>query len=417
MIHFLNSCSKKILWKTLRDKCILKFIRNINRSENVVILGIETSCDDTAVGIVNSKGEILGNSHYSQELLHTKYGGIIPGVAKDLHIKHITELCENTLKLGNLKLRDITAIATTVEPGLPMSLHVGRNFGVRLSEMGKKPFIPIHHMEAHALVARMTQQVDFPFLVLLISGGHCLLAVVENVATFRLLGRSIDTAPGEAFDKIARRLKLKNMPDFKNCSSGAAVEIAASRGDNPSQFPFQVPLTHYRDCNFSFAGAKTSAYNQILNYEKNFNITGDKIIPDVYNFCAAFQLSVTRHLCQRTQRAIEFVDRLNLLPEDRRTLVVSGGVARNNFIFKSVSTVCSELGYKCIRPPSDLCTDNGLMIAWNGIERWRENEGVLHEQDDIAKVEIKHKSPLGTNWTHKVLEESIKCKWIKINPT
>lgn len=111
------------------------------------------------------------------------------------------------------------------------------------------------------------------------------------------------------------------MPDFKNCSSGAAVEIAASRGDNPSQFPFQVPLTHYRDCNFSFAGAKTSAYNQILNYEKNFNITGDKIIPDVYNFCAAFQLSVTRHLCQRTQRAIEFVDRLNLLPEDRRTLV------------------------------------------------------------------------------------------------
>ncbi|XP_033211176.1 probable tRNA N6-adenosine threonylcarbamoyltransferase, mitochondrial isoform X2 [Belonocnema kinseyi] len=372
MIQPLNFISMIVQTYRLRNQWITQLTRSkATNNKNLIVLGIETSCDDTGCGIVDSKGTILGNALYSQHLLHLKYGGIIPPIAQDLHIKNITELCECALKSANMKLHNVDAVAATVKPGLPLSLSVGRNFGVRLSLIGNKPFIPIHHMEAHALVARMTQQ-------------------------------------------IARRLKLKNLIDFSNLNGGQAIEIAASRAESPTQFSFAAPLTHSLDCNFSFSGLKTTALNYILECERKSSIIGDKVIPNIYNLCASYQLAITRHICQRTQRAMEFINRHELLPNDHRTLVISGGVACNDFIFKCLNSVCSEMGFACIRPPSKLCTDNGLMIAWNGMERLMTNSGILTNKNDIANVDIEKKSPVGKDWTSRVREENIKCKWIKI---
>lgn len=315
---------------------------------------------------------------------------------------------------ANLKLKDIDAVATTVKPGLPMSLDIGTRFGKSLAKIGKKPFIPIHHMEAHALTARMIENVEFPYLVLLVSGGHCLLAIVENVDKFYLLGSTINNAPGEMFDKVARRLKLKNIPEFSSLNGGLAVETAALKATDIDQFFFQSALTKYHDCNFSFAGLLSSATYHIEKEEKEHNIVADMTIPSAYNLCAAVQLAAVTHICQRTQRAIEFIDKVSLFPQDRRTLVVSGGVACNNFLAKALGIVSTELGYKFVRTPPKLCTDNGIMIAWNGMERWITDTGVCRNPDEIEQVRVQSKAPLGEDWTHKVESEHLKCEWLKI---
>ncbi|XP_069690667.1 tRNA N6-adenosine threonylcarbamoyltransferase, mitochondrial isoform X2 [Periplaneta americana] len=339
------------------------------------------------------------------------HGGIIPPIARDLHQQNIESVVNNALQAANLQLLDVDAIATTVKPGLPLSLLVGTNYGKHLSRISGKPFIPIHHMEAHALTVRMVQKVNFPFLVLLISGGHCLLAVVKNVDKFLLLGQSIDDAPGEAFDKAARRLKLRNLPEFRTLSGGRAIEFAASKSVNPRAFEFPTILAHYRDCNFSVAGLKNTLRKHILKQEKLHDVEADELIPSVFDLCASFQFAITRHLCQRLQRGMEFVTLRNLLPHDKKTLVVSGGVACNKFIKGAVGKVCQEMGYSLAVPPPHLCTDNGVMIAWNGIERWQTNAGVTY---DLDSVDIESKCPLGEDWREEVTKANIKCKWIKL---
>ncbi|XP_044004034.1 probable tRNA N6-adenosine threonylcarbamoyltransferase, mitochondrial [Aphidius gifuensis] len=384
-----------------------------NHCRPIKILGIETSCDDTGVAIVDDTGKIIGQALCSQQKIHTRNGGIIPPVARDLHYENITKVCEDALKSANLKLRDIDAIATTVKPGLPLSLDVGNKFGKYLCQIGNKPYIPIHHMEAHALTARMVEKVELPFLVLLISGGHCLLALVKKIDDFYLLGTSLDDAPGEAFDKVARKLKIFNLPQYRDKNGGAVIEHAAKFSNDPLQFEFPVPMPHYRDCNFSFSGIKNTVNTIIWRQEKEFDICGDGIVPDLYNICAGFQLSVGKHIGHKTKRAMKFLDHSNLIPDDRRTLVVSGGVACNDFIAKCLNVVCEEMDYRLVRPPPQLCTDNGIMIAWNGIERWRENCGVIRDPDEIAKVDIEHRSPLGTDWIPLVKEADIQCSTIK----
>ncbi|XP_012261200.2 tRNA N6-adenosine threonylcarbamoyltransferase, mitochondrial [Athalia rosae] len=379
-----------------------------------VILGIESSCDDTGCAIVNTDGVILGEALHSQRSVHLDNGGIIPPLAGELHRQCITKVVEEALVSAGLKLKNIDAIASTVKPGLPMSLRIGTEFGKYLSRIGNLPFIPIHHMEAHALTIRMTEKVDFPFLVLLISGGHCLIALAESIDHFLLLGSSMDDAPGEAFDKIARRLKLRNIPEFANLSGGAALEKAASKGTDPNRFQFMIPMTRLQDCNFSVSGIKTAAIQHTKRQERLHEIEGDQLIPDLYDFCAGVQLVLTRHLCHRTQRAMEFIDRKNLIPEGNRTLVVSGGVACNNYIAQALETVSSEMGYKFLRPVPKLCTDNGIMIAWNGVERWKANCGVLRDQKEIEKVDIDSKALFGEDWSEKVSNERISCKWVKI---
>lgn len=381
-------------------------------SKASIILGIETSCDDTGCAVVDSDGVILGEALNSQQPIHLRHGGIIPPIAQDLHRKNIEDVVTNALNSSNLKFTDIDAIAATVKPGLPLSLAIGAKYGKYLCKAYNKPFIPIHHMEAHALMARMSNPfLQFPFLVLLISGGHCLLAIAKDVDKFFLLGQTLDDAPGEAFDKMARRLKLNNIPEYSELSGGQAIELAASKATNSLQFNFTATLLRYRDCNFSLAGIKNQMFGHIRAQEKQLRLPPDAILPDLCNLCAGFQLIITRHLCQRVQRGIHYATLKNLIPSNRQTLVVSGGVACNNFIFKALQIVCEQLEYHLIRPPPQLCTDNGVMIAWNGVEKWRANRGITFDLDTIT---IEKSSPLGTSLIEDVTTANISCKWVKL---
>lgn len=197
-------------------------------------------------------------------------------------------------------------------------------------------------------------------------------------------------------------------------NGGQAIEAAAYKASNIDQFIFNDSMKSYRDCQFSFSGILSTCMQHIAEQEEKHNIAADKIIPDVYNLCASFQFAITKHLCHKTQRAIEFLDQINLIPEDKRTLVISGGVACNNFIAKALDIICSERNYKLVRTPPRLCTDNGVMIAWNGVEKWISGIDILRSESEIKNVKIEKKVPIGEDWTKKVQLLKLKCKEIKI---
>lgn len=372
------------------------------------VLGIETSCDDSGAAIVSSNGHVLGECIHSQQNSHLKFGGIIPPVAQDFHRMHIDNVVQQTFQRANMDCSQVDAIAVTNRPGLPLSLLVGLRYAKYLARKYQKPIIPIHHMEAHALMARMTNKVTFPFLCILISGGHSLLALVKNTRQFYLLGETLDDAPGEAFDKIARRLKLRNLPDYAWVSGGQAVEQAARLSNDPKKFDFPLPLSHYRDCQFSFAGLKNTATRHIWQQEKELDLAPDAVLPSYPDICAGLLNAAARHIAQRTQRAIRFCEKEQLIqPNDARFLVVSGGVASNDTIFEVVANMAKSFGFETVRPKRQHCTDNGIMIAWNGIEK------MLTDQDvtmDYASVDIVGKRKLGISLIEKVKSSNIPSK-------
>lgn len=381
--------------------------KTITYSRNSLILGIETSCDDTACAVIDGTGRLLGESLYSQTALHTRYGGVNPIFAHELHRNNIDRVVTEALDKAGKTIEDVDAIAVTTKPGLLLSLQIGAKYARYLSRIHGKPLIPIHHMEAHALVARMYHELQFPFLVLLISGGHCLLSVVQDFNDFLLLGKGLDNAPGEVLNKVARRMKLKNIPEYSQISGGRAVELAAKKSTNPGQFEFPLPLSKFRDCNFSFSGLKDSLVRKLIKKEAEHNVMGDEIIPEVYDLCAAFQLAVAEHIAHRTHRAMMFCDKNNLINPDNKAIVVSGGVACNNFIYQSIEHVGSKMGYKTYRPPPSVCTDNGVMIAWNGLEKLRKQCDI---RTDFSLNELEPASPLGKNLISEVVIANIQTK-------
>lgn len=270
-------------------------------------------------------------------------------------------------------------------------------------------------MEAHALAAGIDNDVQYPFLCTLLSGGHSLLAFVVDVDKFFLLGDSVDDAPGEAFDKIARYMKLRNMPTFKNMSGGQAIEFAAGLCKNPTdKYKFPAMMTQYRDCQFSFSGIKNTAKRYLTAEEKALKLKVDEIIPDYPDFCANLQGAIARHICMRTQRAMEFCEGKGLINgEEMNTFVVSGGVACNDFIYNALAELCNQMNFQAFRPSKKLCTDNGTMIAWNGFVRFIHNKGIYshHEIDDIDAIPS---CQLGISLIDLVKEASIRCDWIKL---
>ncbi|CAL8096261.1 unnamed protein product [Orchesella dallaii] len=234
-----------------------------------VILGIETSADDTGAAVVTTEKKILGEALNSQLQIHLNHGGIIPPIAKHLHEQHIGRILKEAMNQANVTVHDLDAIATTVKPGLSLCLLVGMKYGKNLCIEGNKPFIPVHHMKAHALTCRMLHDLEFPYMVLLVSGGHCLLTIARSIEDFDILGSTIDDAPGEAFDKTARRLKLNNLKEGSSLSGGAAIEYYATKG-NPEAFQFPTPMYKYRDCNWSFSGLKFIALRHILREERKY---------------------------------------------------------------------------------------------------------------------------------------------------
>ncbi|XP_037136470.1 probable tRNA N6-adenosine threonylcarbamoyltransferase, mitochondrial isoform X4 [Syngnathus acus] len=266
-------------------------------------------------------------------------------------------------------------------------------------------------MEAHALTVRLLQPVPFPFLVLLVSGGHSLLAVARGVDDFLLLGRTLDEAPGDTLDKVARRLSLTKHPLCSALSGGQAIERLARDGDR-LRFPFKTPMGQAYDCSFSFAGLRNQIKLTIEKKEAEEGIKQGTLLSCVNDIAAATQHTVACHLAKRTHRAVLFCKANGLLPSLAPTLVVSGGVASNQYIRKALGVITEATGLRLLCPPAQFCTDNGVMIAWNGVERLREGKGILPPNADVS---YQPKAPLGADLTSQVKAAAIRVPSIRIN--
>ncbi|XP_063284884.1 tRNA N6-adenosine threonylcarbamoyltransferase, mitochondrial [Pelobates fuscus] len=374
-----------------------------------LVLGIETSCDDTGAAVLDENGRILGEAIHSQKEVHLKTGGIIPPVAQKLHADNIDRVVNEALVSSGITPQELSAIATTVKPGLALSLGIGLSYSLKMVNQYSKPFIPIHHMEAHALTVRLLHNVDFPFLVLLISGGHCILAVAKNVSDFLLLGQSLDEAPGETLDKVFRRLSLINHPDCASMSGGQGIEHLAQNG-NRKLYNFRIPMSQHRDCNFSFAGLRNHINHVIRKKEMEEGIQQGQILSCIADIAAATQYTIAFHIAKRTQRAILFCKKECLLPATAATLVVSGGVASNGYIRRVLKSVTDSMDMALLCPPPKLCTDNGVMIAWNGIERLRAGVGIMNNTDGIR---YEPRALLGIDVSDHVRKANIRVPSLK----
>ena len=314
-----------------------------------LILGLETSCDDTGVAVIDQSGRVLSQCLHSQTSV--RMGGVIPTFAMHSHAATIHHLVKEALHTAQVSPSELQAVAVSNRPGLSGPLKVGTDYAKYLCLKNKLPIIPIHHMEAHALTARLTSQeeIKFPFLVMLISGGHCLLALARDIDDYKLLGSSIDCSPGECLDKCSRMLGLNNLPDMRDVAGGEAVELVARTVDNKTSLEFPVPMRSYRDCRFSFTGLKATIYDHIAKANTRTELDCDEMVPQIGDVCAALQYSVAKHLCERLQRGIEYLHSVDL--EDVTTLVVSGGVASNLYISRGLETVAAHYNMSAVFPP------------------------------------------------------------------
>ena len=323
------------------------------------MLGIETSCDETAASVVALSGdsapEILSNVVLSQVEEHAAFGGVVPEIAARAHVEALDGIVEAALADSQTALSDIDAVAATAGPGLVGGLIVGLMTAKAIAAAAGKPLLAINHLEGHALTARLTDRLDFPYLLLLVSGGHTQIVRVAGVGDYQRWATTIDDALGEAFDKTAKMLGLPY-------PGGPNVEKAAAKGD-AARFAFPRPMKGSPQPDFSFSGLKTAVRQ-----------AASAIAPlsdqDVTDICASFQAAVADALADRVSRALarfkaEFPDK------EQPALVVAGGVAANRSIKAALETLCRQAGFAFVAPPLKLCTDNAAMIAWAGIERLR----------------------------------------------
>ncbi|CAI8600754.1 unnamed protein product [Vicia faba] len=341
--------------------------RTPKREGDLVVLGIETSCDDTAVAVVRSDGEILSQVVSSQADLLVKYGGVDPKMAEEAHSQVIDQVVQEALDKAYMTEKDLTAVAVTIGPGLSLCLRVGVQKARRIAGGFNLPIIGIHHMEAHALVARLIEKdLQFPFMALLISGGHNLLILARDLGQYIQLGTTIDDAIGEAYDKLAKWLGL----DMSR-SGGPAIEELAREGNDKS-FNFSIPMKQHKDCNFSYAGLKTQVRRAIESKKIDAKIPISSASYEDRmsraDMAASFQRIAVLHLEERCERAIQWA--LKMEPSIKH-LVISGGVASNQYVRARLDAVVKKNGLQLVCPPPRLCTDNGVMIAWTGIEHFR----------------------------------------------
>lgn len=326
----------------------------------MIVLGIESSCDETAAAVVNDRREILGQSLLSQEE-HKAFGGVVPEVAARAHLEHIDEIIDQCIKRANIKMEDLNAIAAASGPGLIGGVVVGVMAAKALALALNKPFVAVNHLEGHALCARISNDVEYPYLLLLVSGGHCQILIVKNVGEYERLGTTIDDAAGEAFDKVAKMLGL-------GYPGGPMIEKTAAVGDE-MRFSLPRPLIGSTDCNLSFSGLKTAVRKLIESYAPDGNIEhADLSGQDVADICACFQYTATDCLVRKLKRAIAIFKQKY---PSGRNLVVSGGVAANTYLRTKLKILAEENGLDFAAPPIRFCTDNGVMIAWAGLERFR----------------------------------------------
>jgi len=326
----------------------------------MLVLGIESSCDETAAAVVNENKEILGQALLSQEE-HKQYGGVVPEIAARAHLEHIDEIIEHCMQKSGVKLQDLDAIAAASGPGLIGGVVVGVMAAKSLALALNKPFVAVNHLEGHSLCARISSDVDFPYLLLLTSGGHCQILIVKGVGQYERLGTTIDDAAGEAFDKVSKMLGL-------GYPGGPLIEKMAAIG-NANRFVLPRPLIYSPDYNLSFSGLKTAVRKIIELYSDNGEVE-HAIVPqqDMADICASFQTAVTDCLVKKLEKAVKYFKQKYPAGKD---VVVSGGVAANQFLRGRLEELALNNGLEFSAPPIRFCTDNGVMIAWAGLERFR----------------------------------------------
>ncbi len=321
------------------------------------VLGLETTCDETAAAVVrlseDGHGEILANEVLSQIAEHAAYGGVVPEIAARAHVEALDHLIDRALAQARLTLDDLDGIAAAAGPGLIGGVIVGLTTAKTLALVARKPLLAVNHLEGHALTARLTDAIGFPYLLLLVSGGHTQLIAVKGVGDYVRLGTTIDDAIGEAFDKVAKLLGLPY-------PGGPEVERAAEGGD-PDRFALPRPMLGRPDANFSLAGLKTA-----------LRLEAERIAPltdaDVADLCASFQAAVVDVVVDRTRVGLRLFREAAGHPT---AVVVAGGVAANQTMRRALQRLAAEAGLRLLAPPLPLCGDNGAIIAWAGIERLR----------------------------------------------
>ena len=309
----------------------------------MIILGIESSCDETAAALVTGDRQVLAHRLLGQEAAHAPFGGVVPEIAARAHVEALEPLIVAALADAGLKLADVDAIAATAGPGLIGGVMVGLVTGKALAHAAGKPLIAVNHLEGHALSPRLSDpDLEFPYLLLLVSGGHCQLLLVEGVGAYRRLATTIDDAAGEAFDKTAKLLGL-------GFPGGPAVERAAALG-NPKAVPLPRPLKGSAEPHFSFAGLKSAVARVVGQYSPE-------------DIAASFQAAVVDCLIDRTTKALR-------TSHGATALVVAGGVAANTAVRTALQDLAAGHGLRFVAPPLWLCTDNAAMIGWAGAERF-----------------------------------------------
>jgi len=326
--------------------------------KKLIFLGIETSCDETAASIVretsNGTGEILSNIVSSQNEEHKEFGGVVPEIAARAHVEKIEFIIKKAIKESNHNLNNLDGIAATAGPGLLVCLTVGLNIGKAIAGSLKKPFVAVNHLEGHALSPKINKKVNFPYLFLLISGGHTQFLEVNGVNNYRRLGTTIDDALGEAFDKTAKLLGIE-------FPGGPTIESWAKKGDE-NYFKLPKPILRRGGCNLSFAGLKTAVLRTSQKIKKG---------KEKYHLAASFQKTINEILYEKTKVAMhEFVKNKK---NKKNTFVIAGGVASNLAIRGNLIKLCEEKNFIPVFPPINLCSDNAAMIAWAGIERYKIN--------------------------------------------
>lgn len=429
-----------------------------------VLIGFETSCDDTGIALVNQDGRILSNHVHSQAKKHLWHGGIIPIVAREYHIENIDKLAHVAFKESGLRSlsQDVSAISVSNRPGLECSLEVGLNYARNLAKKYMKPLIPVHHMQAHALMPLLENRaIRFPYVALLLSGGHCIISLVKQFNDFNILGTSLDEAPGDHLDKFARRFKLKNLgPPFDSMCGGASIELLAKRSQSNELKYFNTKgsdvMRSNNDCDFSFSGYR-GVWERMSTTFDNLWLHGDrfKLESELSDACASLQYMILLQIMRKLRRALSFYrmhwryenedafsqnhleqpdhlgfGRLGLASEesDQIDVVVSGGVASNSYIVNGIRMFlqkCIDPSMKVYAPSKHLCSDNGLMVAWNGMLHYRDylhrrergeisTTAVVTDLNVMDSITVSPDEPIGLDLRGQVKVRNFKLPQMKM---
>jgi len=341
----------------------------------MIVLGIETSCDETAVAVIRDDKTILSNLVLSQLEEHRAFGGVVPEIAARAHMDHLDTLIQGAMQDAGLAFSQLDGVAATCGPGLIGGVMVGMMAGKAIAAAHDLPFVAVNHLEAHALTPRLTSDLEFPYLLLLVSGGHTQILVVEDVGVYKRWGTTIDDALGECFDKAAKLMGLPHPggPNVEKAAAQCADPVAALK-----HFPLPLPMKGREGCDFSFSGLKTAVRQHVENLPE-----GKLDFADVAALCYAFQETAAQIVEERCAHAVERFRREYGTRLSSPSLVVSGGVAANKRIRNALKNLAQSQGLEFLAPPLELCSDNGAMIAWTGIEKLK--RGLSNSLDVAAR--------------------------------